>query len=158
MSKCCSEELIVKVTGKLKMACLRYSGIDAVFIDYMQLIRSTKYTGEQRYQELTNMTQLLKSAARELGISIIAVAQLSKESIKSGGVAKIENLAGAYNMVSDADVGMTIKKVTDNVNSVTQGNAEINIDKLRFNQVDVLIPIYYNSVNLRMRELNAELT
>ena len=55
-------------------------------------------------------------------------------------------------MVADADVGMTVKKVSS-VNDVTQGNAQINIDKMRYNQDEIIVPIYYNRQNLRMHEL-----
>jgi replicative DNA helicase len=141
--------------GKIKLAHLKFGGLDTVVLDYLQLIQSKEATGAKRYQILSGMTRRLKKLAREIDVNIIGVAQLSKENLKSE-VSKIENLSGAYDMLSDADVGITVKQIVTQ-NSVTQGNAELNVDKMRYNKSDVLIQIYYNIQNLRMHELNVSL-
>ncbi|MET3508442.1 replicative DNA helicase [Halalkalibacter oceani] len=59
----------------------KYPGRDhLVIIDYLQLIRSArrKATGENRQQEVTEISRALKLMARELDIPVIALSQLSR--------------------------------------------------------------------------------
>lgn len=137
--------------SKSKMLYMKYGGVDLMTFDYVQLIHGDSGY-KQRYQELSLITKILKKISRDLNINVIAVSQLNKDNLKSD-VSKIENLSGGYDMLADADVGVTIKK--NNVqNSVTQGNAQLNLDKVRYNHDDILIPIYYDVSNLRMSEVN----
>jgi len=145
---------IEDVYSCIKSIHLQYGGIRLVVIDYLQLMISKNTNGGiKRYQELKNLTITLKNLAMELGISVLGVAQQNKTNLNSE-VSKIENLAGGYDMVQDADVGITLKK-KNTTNSVTDGNAEINVDKLRYGMDDILIKVYYNTSNLRMTEVTA---
>ena len=58
---------------KLKMQ----QGLDVVIIDYLQLIRTNKKTSS-REQEVSYISQELKALAKELDITVIALAQLSR--------------------------------------------------------------------------------
>lgn len=59
---------------KQKMA----SGLDLVVIDYLQLINGSSRSSN-RQEEVSNISRSLKQMARELGIPVIALAQLSRE-------------------------------------------------------------------------------
>ncbi len=52
--------------------------LDVVVIDYIQIVRSTERR-ERRDQELSSMTVALSNLAKELNISIIALAQLNED-------------------------------------------------------------------------------
>lgn len=53
--------------------------ISAIFIDYLQLIRSARYSSNgNRVLEIAEITQSLKAIAKELEIPVIALSQLSR--------------------------------------------------------------------------------
>ena len=54
----------------------RKHGIELAVIDYLQLMKGK---GQNREQEVADISRSLKNIARELGISIIALSQLSRE-------------------------------------------------------------------------------
>jgi len=53
------------------------SGIDLLVIDYLQLLHSGK-RHENRHQEVSEISRTLKALAKELGVPIIALSQLSR--------------------------------------------------------------------------------
>ena len=52
--------------------------IDLVIIDYLQLISGRENRGENRVQELSDITRQLKAIARDLNVPVIAISQLSR--------------------------------------------------------------------------------
>jgi replicative DNA helicase len=66
------------IVAKIKLHKAKH-GLDIVFIDYMQLIKSHQ---KVREQEIAHISRTLKLLAKELGITIIALAQLSRETEK----------------------------------------------------------------------------
>ncbi len=57
----------------------RQRGLDVLVIDYLQLLSGSKSRGENRVQELTEITTGLKALAKELSVPIIALSQLSRQ-------------------------------------------------------------------------------
>jgi replicative DNA helicase len=53
-------------------------GIDLVIVDYLQLISGRENRGENRVQELSDITRQLKAIARDLNVPVIAISQLSR--------------------------------------------------------------------------------
>lgn len=53
-------------------------GLDLVIIDYLQLINGSSKSGN-RQEEVANISRSLKQMARELGVPVIALSQLSRE-------------------------------------------------------------------------------
>jgi replicative DNA helicase len=66
------------IVAKIKLHKAKH-GLDIVFIDYMQLIKSHQ---KIREQEIAHISRTLKLLAKEIGITIIALAQLSRETEK----------------------------------------------------------------------------
>ena len=66
------------IVAKIKLHKAKY-GLDIVFIDYMQLIKSHQ---KVREQEIAHISRTLKLLAKELGITLVALAQLSRETEK----------------------------------------------------------------------------
>ena len=52
--------------------------IDIVIVDYLQLISGRENRGENRVQELSDITRQLKAIARDLNVPVIAISQLSR--------------------------------------------------------------------------------
>src|SRR6478736_4927421 len=57
----------------------RQRGLDVLVIDYIQLMTGSKKSGENRVQEVTQITTGLKALGKELGVPIIALSQLSRQ-------------------------------------------------------------------------------
>lgn len=53
-------------------------GLDLVIIDYLQLITTKGKGDKNRQQEVSDISRMLKGMARELGIPVIALSQLSR--------------------------------------------------------------------------------
>ncbi len=68
--------------GEIKAKCRRLAssdeGLGIVIIDYLQLISGGKNYGTNRQQEVSDISRSLKTLAMELGVPIIALAQLSR--------------------------------------------------------------------------------
>lgn len=54
------------------------NGLDVLFVDYIQLIKSQVIKGRTREQEVAEISRTLKLLAKDLGITVVALAQLSR--------------------------------------------------------------------------------
>lgn len=68
--------------GEIRAKCRRLAsteeGLDVVIIDYLQLITGSERYSGNRQQEVSEISRSLKTMAMELGIPVIALAQLSR--------------------------------------------------------------------------------
>ena len=79
--------LYIDQTGGISIAQLaararrlkRQRGLDLLVIDYVQLMTGSKRAGENRVQEITEITTGLKALAKELNVPVIALSQLSRQ-------------------------------------------------------------------------------
>ncbi len=65
---------IISKCRKLKMT----DGLDLIVVDYLQLMTMGNKNRESRQQEVSDLTRILKIAARELDVPIIVLSQLSR--------------------------------------------------------------------------------
>jgi replicative DNA helicase len=56
----------------------RKHGLDLLVVDYLQLLRGSKRAGDNRVQEISEISQGLKAIAKELDIPVLALSQLSR--------------------------------------------------------------------------------
>ncbi|WP_088103016.1 replicative DNA helicase [Halalkalibacter urbisdiaboli] len=71
---------VTEIRSKLGEMKRRYPNRDLlVIIDYLQLIQSPNKRGENRQQEVSDISRSLKAIARELDVPIIALSQLSRK-------------------------------------------------------------------------------
>ncbi|MDT8862079.1 replicative DNA helicase [Alkalihalobacillus sp. MEB130] len=71
---------VSEIRSKLSEIKRRYPNRDhLVIIDYLQLIQPSSKRGENRQQEVSDISRSLKAMARELDVPIIALSQLSRK-------------------------------------------------------------------------------
>jgi replicative DNA helicase len=67
--------------GDIRSKCRRLKqeqGLGMIMIDYLQLIQGNGRSGENRQQEVSEISRSLKALARELEVPVIALSQLSR--------------------------------------------------------------------------------
>ncbi len=80
------------------------SGLDLIMIDYLQLIQARTHY-DSRQQEISSISNALKSLAKELALPVIALAQLSREVEKRPGKKpQLADLRESGAIEQDADV------------------------------------------------------
>jgi replicative DNA helicase len=90
-------------------------GIEAIFIDYLQLLRSSsKRAQENRQIEIAEISSGLKGIAKELDIPVVVLAQLNRNpeqrSGESKGRPRLSDLRESGSIEQDADlVGLLIR-------------------------------------------------
>ncbi len=83
-------------------------GIDLIIIDYIQLLRSSRYT-DNRVQEMSEISHSVKELARELEVPVIAVSQLSRAiEARHPPTPLLSDLRDSGSIEQDADVVLFI--------------------------------------------------
>jgi replicative DNA helicase len=113
--------------------------LDLIVIDYLQLMTgsggSSKAKFENRTQEVSSISRGLKALAKELGVPVVALSQLSRGSEQRTGDKKplLSDLRESGSIEQDADVVAFIhrEEYYDRENEDIKGQAEIIIAKQR---------------------------
>jgi replicative DNA helicase len=124
---------ILEVRAKARRLKLE-RGLDILFIDYLQLMRgSGRY--ESRQQEISDISRSLKGLAKELGIPIVALSQLSRATEQRSGDHRpqLSDLRESGAIEQDADVVMFLfrEEVYKKDDPDLKGRAELIIGKQR---------------------------
>jgi replicative DNA helicase len=83
----------------------RQRGLDLLVIDYIQLLSGSKTRGDNRVQELTEITTGLKALAKELNVPILALSQLSRQvEQRDDKRPQLSDLRESGSIEQDADV------------------------------------------------------
>ena len=84
-------------------------GLDLVIVDYLQLMHSGNRTGENRVQEISNISRGLKEMAREFSVPVVALSQLSRAvESRQPHIPMLSDLRESGSIEQDADVVMFI--------------------------------------------------
>ena len=87
----------------------RLHGLDMVIVDYIQLMRGTTYNKDGRVQEISQITQGLKAVAKELGVPVVALSQLSRQvEQRDNHKPQLADLRESGSIEQDADVVMFV--------------------------------------------------
>ncbi len=109
--------LFIDETGGLSIAQLaararrlkRSKGLDLLVVDYLQLLSGSSKKGENRVQEMTEITTGMKALAKELGVPIIALSQLSRQvETRDDKRPQLSDLRESGSIEQDADVVMFV--------------------------------------------------
>lgn len=123
---------------EMKARCRRLKNVDAVFIDYLQLMQSAKKT-ENRVQEVSEITRSLKLMAKDLQIPVVVCAQLSRSTEGRGSSHKpqLADLRESGSIEQDADIVVMLyredyyKNEKDNPEEIEVNTAELLVQKNR---------------------------
>ncbi|HVY19602.1 MAG TPA: replicative DNA helicase [Bauldia sp.] len=105
--------LYVDQTGGLSIAQLaararrlkRQRGLDMLVVDYIQLLSGSTKKGDNRVQEVTEITNALKALAKELNVPIVALSQLSRQvENRDDKRPQLSDLRESGSIEQDADV------------------------------------------------------
>jgi len=98
------------VRAKVRRLAQRH-GLGIVFLDYLQLLREAK-GGENRNQEVSQISSGLKDLARELQVPVVVLSQLSRDSEKAGGNRRPQlwHLRDSGSLEQDADVVLLLHR------------------------------------------------
>ncbi|MCV6597304.1 MAG: replicative DNA helicase [Mangrovicoccus sp.] len=128
----------------------RTHGLDALFVDYLQLVRPAS-AKDSRVNEVSEITQGLKAIAKELDIPVVALSQLSRQvEQREDKRPQLSDLRESGSIEQDADVVMFVyrgeyykereKPADDNLDAMAKwqqdmenlhGKAEVIIGKQR---------------------------
>ena len=87
----------------------RKEGLDLIVIDYIQLMKSSGYRNEGRVLEIAEITQGLKSLAKELDVPVLALSQLSRQvEQREDKKPQLSDLRESGSIEQDADVVMFV--------------------------------------------------
>ena len=87
----------------------RIEGLDMIIVDYIQLMRGTSNYKDGRVQEVSEITQGLKTIAKELAIPVVALSQLSRQvEQRDNKKPQLSDLRESGSIEQDADVVMFV--------------------------------------------------
>jgi len=87
----------------------RLHGLEMIVVDYIQLMRGTTFNKDGRVQEISQITQGLKAIAKELGIPVLALSQLSRQvEQRDNHKPQLADLRESGSIEQDADVVMFV--------------------------------------------------
>jgi replicative DNA helicase len=109
--------LYIDQTGGLTIAQLasrarklkRQKGLGLLVVDYLQLLAGSSKRGDNRVQEVTEITTGLKALAKELAVPVIALSQLSRQvEQRDDKRPQLSDLRESGSIEQDADVVMFV--------------------------------------------------
>jgi len=111
-------------------------GIGLLVIDYLQLLTGSSYKSENRQQEVSEISRMLKSLARELNIPILCCSQLSRKvEDRMGHRPMMSDLRDSGSIEQDADVVMFLLRRDYYDPYDKPGQGEVIVGKNRHGQV-----------------------
>jgi len=124
---------VLELRAKARRLAMEVKSLGLIIVDYLQLMRGGD-DAENRQQEISRISQALKSLAKELGVPVIALSQLSRAVEQRGGDRRpvLSDLRESGAIEQDADVILFIyRDEVYNPDTQDKGVAEIIIGKQR---------------------------
>jgi replicative DNA helicase len=139
---------------QIKAKLRRLKNLDLVIIDYLQLMESAKKT-DGRTQEVSEISRSLKLMAKEFGIPVIALSQLSRgPESRPDKRPQMSDLRESGAIEQDADIIMMLYRddYYNKENSQTPGICECIITKNRHGSSGT-VQLHWSGENTRFSDL-----
>ena len=144
--------------GEMRSKCRKYKleyDLKMIIIDYLQLMSGSGGRNDSRQQEISDISRSLKALARELGVPVLALSQLSRAvEQRPDHRPMLSDLRESGAIEQDADVVMFIYR-DDYYNKDTEkkGIAEIIVAKQRNGPIGTIelvwLPEYTKFANMQ---------
>ena len=147
---------VMELRSKCRKMKLEY-GLNMVIIDYLQLMSGSGKAGENRQQEISEISRSLKALAREMNAPVIALSQLSRAcETRTDHRPMLSDLRESGAIEQDADVVMFLYRDDYyNKDTETPNIAEVIIAKQRNGPIGTVSllwqPEYTKFVNLERK-------
>lgn len=124
--------------SEMKSRIRRLRDVDAVFVDYLQLMKSGSRV-ESRVQEVSEITRNLKLMAKDLNIPVVVLAQLARTTEGRGKSHKpqLSDLRESGSIEQDADIVIMLYR--EEYYSAEKDDAPDDIDKPAINEAEFII-------------------
>lgn len=136
-------------------------GVGIIFIDYLQIM--THPGAATRFDEVSQISHILKAMAKELGVPIVALAQLNRNLLqRAGGLGRpmLSDIKESGAIEQDADIVMFLHRPDAlglEEDPSMRGSAEVIVAKNR-NGAITTIPMSYKESIVRFVEMNETLS
>lgn len=108
------------LVAKSKML-VRYRGVKVIIVDYLQLMTPDKSSTQTREQEVASISRSLKELAKDINVSIIALSQVSRQSVSHGSAGpELSDLRESGALEQDADIVIFVHKPNSLDNEKTE--------------------------------------
>ena len=122
---------IMELRSKCRKVKLEH-GLDLVMIDYLQLMSGSGKNGDNRQQEISEISRSLKAIARELSVPVIALSQLSRAcETRPDHRPMLSDLRESGAIEQDADVVMLLDYPSEKDVESDEEAADLEADRLR---------------------------
>ena len=162
----------VRTPQEIKAACLerkRMDGLGLVVVDYLQLVRAGRRI-ENRTQEVGEVSRAIKLLTLELGVPVIALSQLSRQSNQRTGGSKrpqLSDLRESGALEQDADnviflheptedeleESWAVKAAKRDMDKMGSRYIELIVDKQRQGPVGT-IPVAFDPARMRFSSIS----
>jgi replicative DNA helicase len=104
------------------------SGLDLIIVDQLSFI---KYSAERKHEGYGQVTTGLKCLAKELGVPVVLLHQLNRDTAKEGRRPQLHDLKDSGSVEEDADVVILIHRPGYYNDQINQTETELIIAKNR---------------------------
>jgi replicative DNA helicase len=126
-------------------------GLDLIIIDYLQLMQAE---GQNKVQEVTNISRAIKTMARELSVPVLALSQLSRAvESRNDKQPRLSDLRESGSIEQDGDLVILIYR-DEMYNDDTQfpNVADLIVAKFRHGATTV-VPVYFDKTHGEFKNL-----
>ncbi|MEI7425697.1 MAG: replicative DNA helicase [Candidatus Moraniibacteriota bacterium] len=129
-------------------------GVGMIIIDYLQLMEGRSSGGDNRVNEISEISRSLKQLARELNVPVIALSQLSRAvESRSPQVPKLSDLRESGSIEQDADIVMFLyREDREKPDTPNKNIVEVHIAKHRNGPVGKM-SLYFDEASTTFKSL-----
>lgn len=109
-------------------------GLDLIIVDYIGLMSAGSQKKENRVQEVSYITRMLKNMAQALQVPVLALSQLNRANDKEGRRPRLSDLRDSGSIEQDANIVMLIQRdahLSEDGTIVYDNAATLDIAKVR---------------------------